>query len=291
MLTLLYSHFGAGTVLSVVFLVTEHGQIALGFLGVGLLFEFFLLLSFLLALYERLLEEMKILVVNAVALWKHELRLCVLFLGLGEIFLQRVVVLFVVGDEFLVAHGQGVRKFDGDFLLFQENEFVVLHVVLGVGLQVRAQFVQIEAVFVAAALAIQEKLAELGGAETGPNHTVVQHVLVHGENGDRRLPWRVERQVGAVAGPASGRIVHVIRVDDDFLQISVLAEVLHRFQFSLVGDLRRQPNHVHESFLNYAQVLQLLDLVLGKRGNGDLGALALDVGKAQGLEGLHAATG
>ena len=41
---------------------------------------------------------------------------------------------------------------------------------------------QVEAVFVAAALAIQEKLAKLRSAEAGPNHAVVQNELVDGEN-------------------------------------------------------------------------------------------------------------
>ena len=79
---------------------------------------------------------MKILEVNTVALRKHELWLRVFLLGFREKFLQRIVVLFVVSDEFLVGHAQSIGKFYCDFLLFKKDELVVLHVVLCVGFQV-----------------------------------------------------------------------------------------------------------------------------------------------------------
>jgi hypothetical protein len=53
--------------------------------------------------------------------------------------------------------------------------------------------VQIETVLVAAALTIQEKLAEFTRAETSPNHPIIQHELIYGENGDRRLSRVVKR--------------------------------------------------------------------------------------------------
>lgn len=68
--------------------------------------------------------------------------------------------------------------------MFLEYEFVVGHVFLGVGFQVSLDFVQVEAVLVAALLAVQKELAELGSPEGGSYHAVVQHELVHGENGD-----------------------------------------------------------------------------------------------------------
>ena len=102
-------------------------------MGVCLLFKFLLLFSFLLPLDQRFLEEVKILEVNAVALRKHELWLRAFLLRFREKFLKRIVVLFVVSDEFLVGHTQSIGKFDCDFLLFKKDELVVLHVVLCVG--------------------------------------------------------------------------------------------------------------------------------------------------------------
>lgn len=44
---------------------------------------------------------------------------------------------------------------------------------------------QIQTVLVRAALPVQEELAKLAGSETGANHPVVQHELVHREDRDR----------------------------------------------------------------------------------------------------------
>ena len=67
--------------------------------------------------------------------------------------------------ELLEVHLQGSAELDGHLLLLLEDDLVILHVLFGVGLQVRSQLVQIKAVFVRAFLAAQEELAELGRAE------------------------------------------------------------------------------------------------------------------------------
>ena len=92
-----------------------------------------------------------------------------------------------------------------------------MHVIFGVSFEITPQLVQIETVLVAAALTIQEKLAKFTRAETGPNHPIIQHELVHGENGDCRLSSVVKCEVGWVAGAAPRRIVDIIRIDHNLL--------------------------------------------------------------------------
>jgi hypothetical protein len=51
-------------------------------------------------------------------------------------FFQFLVLFVVRHDEFILSHLQGFAKLNGNFLLFLENELVVLHVFFGVSLQV-----------------------------------------------------------------------------------------------------------------------------------------------------------
>lgn len=80
--------------------------------------------------------------------------------------------------EFFLGQREGVRQLDSHLLLLLEDEFVVLHVLLRVRLQVASQLVEVEALFVRAALPAQEELAELGGPEGGADQPLVVHVLV-----------------------------------------------------------------------------------------------------------------
>jgi hypothetical protein len=52
------------------------------------------------------------------------------------VFLQRIVVTFVEVYKLIMSHFERARQFDCDFLLFKENELVVLHVLLRVSFQV-----------------------------------------------------------------------------------------------------------------------------------------------------------
>lgn len=79
--------------------------------------------------------------------------------GVG--FFQFLIVLDVELLELIEVHFEGPAQLDGYLLLLLKYYFIVLHVFLGVGLQVRSQFVQVQAVFVRALLAAQEELAEL----------------------------------------------------------------------------------------------------------------------------------
>ena len=64
-------------------------------------------------------------------------------------------------------------------MLFLEDEFVVLHIFLGIDLEVSPQFVQIEAVLVAALLPAEEELAEFRRAEGRSDHSFLINVLVY----------------------------------------------------------------------------------------------------------------
>lgn len=76
--------------------------------------------------------------------------------------LEIFIVLFVVQTEIIEAHLKGTTQLDRNFLLLLKDELVVLHVLLGVGLQIGANLMQIQAIFVRTFLSIHEKLAKLG---------------------------------------------------------------------------------------------------------------------------------
>ena len=115
---------------------------------------------------------MEVFIVNALALRQTVLGRNILFFAAFNVFAKWLVVFTVVGGELIYREVEGLAELDGNFLLFQEDELVVLHVIFGVGFQVAAQFVQVQTVFVRAPLAVQEELAELGGAERGADHAV-----------------------------------------------------------------------------------------------------------------------
>jgi hypothetical protein len=77
---------------------------------------------------------MKVFVVNDLRLRQRWFifEFGVLLIGL----FQFLVLLVVRNDKLLLIHVQGFTKFNGDFLLFLENEFVILHVFFGVSFQV-----------------------------------------------------------------------------------------------------------------------------------------------------------
>jgi hypothetical protein len=79
--------------------------------------------------------------------------------------LEILIVLFVVQTEIIEAHLKGTTQLDCDFLLLLKDELVVLHVFLGVGLQIGTNLMQIQAIFVRTFLSIHEKLAKLGRAK------------------------------------------------------------------------------------------------------------------------------
>ena len=175
-----------------------------------------------------------------------------------------LVPLQVVSVELVFGQIERLAELDCNLLLLKEDEFIVLHVLLRVGLEVGPQLVQVQAVFVVALLVVEEELAELARPERRPNHAVVQHELVHRQDGDRALPRRVEGQVRRVGGSSSRRVVHVLRVYHDFLQVTILAEVLDRLELFFGGDLGGDADHVDERLLDDPEVGQLFDLLPGE---------------------------
>lgn len=92
---------------------------------------------------------------------------------------QLLVAIDIVFVELVFGQIECLAQLDCNLLLLQKDEFVVLHVLFRVCFQVGSQLVQIKAVFVVALLIVEEELTEFGGAERGPYHAVIQHILVH----------------------------------------------------------------------------------------------------------------
>jgi hypothetical protein len=78
----------------------------------------------------------------------------------------------IVRLEVIKAHFKSSAKFDSNLLLLLENELIVLHVLLCVGLQIGPDLMKIETVLISALLAIHEKLTEFTCPERGPKHPV-----------------------------------------------------------------------------------------------------------------------
>lgn len=198
--------------------------------------------------------------------------------------LQFRILLNVELLEVFKVHLERLAQFDSYLLLLLENDLVVLHIFLGVGLQVRPQFVQVQAVLVRALLSTQEELAELGSSERGTNQPVVIHELVHGQYGLRAVSRVAERDVPRVRGTAAASIIHIVGVDDDLLYFSVLPKEVERAYFRLRCNVRRQSDHIHERLLDHAQIRQLSDLVLRQRADG---YARLAGARRRVAEGLH----
>ena len=88
------------------------------------------------SLDKRLFKEMKVFEVNTLAFRQKELGRNVILLSFCCVFLQRIIVTFVEVYKLIMCHFERARQFDCDFLLFKENELVVLHVLLRVSFQV-----------------------------------------------------------------------------------------------------------------------------------------------------------
>ena len=119
---------------------------------------------------------MEVFVKDNIGLWQDRVVVEVWILAS---FLQLWVALEVELLELFKSSLKRVAEFDGNFLLFLENKFVILHVLFGVGFKVASQLMKIQAVFVGTLLAVQEELAKLARSERCTNQTFVVHVLVH----------------------------------------------------------------------------------------------------------------
>lgn len=64
----------------------------------------------------------------------------------------------------------------------------------------------------------------------------------------------MESEICGIAGPTPCRIVHVFRVHHHFLQVAVLAEVLHTLQLALRCYFRGDPNDIDECLLDDTEV-------------------------------------
>ena len=131
----------------------------------------------LLTFPQRLVHEVKLLVVDSAWSWQHWLVFCLIVFQVAAESVRQPLVVTEAGALKLVGtHDESLSKLNRHLLLLFEDKVVVLQVLLSVRLKVAAQLVQIQAVFVGALLALQEELAEHARAERGPYKTIVVHV-------------------------------------------------------------------------------------------------------------------
>ena len=120
---------------------------------------------------------------------------------------------------------------------------------------------QIKAILVGALLATQEKLAKLGSPKACSDQAFVVHVLIHRENGDCAISWIRECHVGRIAGTTSAAGVHVVCVDDNLFDFTVLSEQVQASERALLRDIRRQSDYIHQRLLNNSQIREPFDLL------------------------------
>lgn len=77
-----------------------------------------------------------------------------------EIVGELPVHLLVIGTELIQTQLKSLTKFDSYLLLFLKYEFVILHVLFRVGLEIRTNLMQIQAFLVRTFLSAHEKLTE-----------------------------------------------------------------------------------------------------------------------------------
>ena len=121
---------------------------------------------------------MEVFIVNLLRWGQDGFQRYVLRPGLVGCFRERLVAFLIVFIELILGQLQSLTELDSYLLLFQEYEFVILHVFFRIGLQISSKLMQVEAVLVAAPLSIQEELAELWGAEGSSDHSIVQYELI-----------------------------------------------------------------------------------------------------------------
>ena len=122
---------------------------------------------------------------------------------------------------------------------------------------------QVQTVPVIALLVVEEKLAKFRRPERRPDHAVVQHELVNGEDGDGALTSRVKSEVGGIARTTSCSVVYILCIHDNFLQIAILSKVLDRLEFFLGSNLWCDTNHIDKCLLYDSQIGKLFDLISG----------------------------
>ena len=120
---------------------------------------------------------------------------------------------------------------------------------------------EVQALFVRALLPRQEELAELGGTERRSNQPLVIHVLIHRQNCNGTVTRIAECHVGRVRRTSTASIIDIVCVDDDFVNLAVLTEVVKTSQRLVRGDVRCQANDIHQRLLDNSEVAQSLDLV------------------------------
>ena len=98
---------------------------------------------------------------------------------------------------------------------------------------------QIKAILIRALLATKEKLAKLGRAKACSDQTFVVHVLIHRQNGDCAVSWISKCHVCRITWTTSAAGVHVVCVDDNLFDFTVLSEQVQASKRTLFCDIWR----------------------------------------------------
>ena len=106
------------------------------------------------------------------------------------------------------------------------------------------------------------------------------------QNGNCSIFGGLEGQVGAVRGPISGRIVHIVLIYDALHQVAILTKIGLGLQDFFGGDLWGDTDDIDERFLDDSKILQLLDLVLVQTRDLNFNSSLRGL-KSQRLESFH----
>jgi len=98
---------------------------------------------------------------------------------------------------------------------------------------------QIKAILIGALLATKEELAKLGRPEACSDQTFVVHVLIHRQNSDCAVSWISKCHVCRITRTTSAAGVHVVCVDDNLLDFTVLSEQVQASKRALLCDIWR----------------------------------------------------
>lgn len=174
-----------------------------------------------------------------------------------------LVGLFIVLSKFIKAHLESSTEFNSNLLLFLENKFVVGHVLLGIGLQISANLMKIQAILIRAFLSSHEELTKLGSAKRGSKHPINQIELIYREYCNCAFPWMRVREIGWIGRTALRRIVHIIRIYYHLLQIAILPEIFRALQDFFWCNFRCEADHINKRFLYDPEISKLFYFFLG----------------------------
>ena len=98
---------------------------------------------------------------------------------------------------------------------------------------------QIKAVLIGALLAAKEELAKLRSPKACSDQSFVVHVLINRQNGDCAVSCISKCHVCRITWTTSAASVHVVCVDDNLFNFTVLSEQVQASKRALLCDIRR----------------------------------------------------